>query len=1119
MSATQTVTRAEQEHGAVPKTQTQGASSHPEPGSEQRSFLTEQGRPLHRKGHHSDKPAAEVVVSAPALATRSGAQAHKKKFLRPAPSAPAPEESRVYPELPEGSEESPRVDVATSMHSTLDPIDPQEAIVTQSETDWPKLVPEQPTESAQEGDKAYDLNNDCPTHIVDQEYEKVFTAYERHLATLQRAFTYLTNMQVNFAHRFMDKEEVLEAQLTWERVVEEARIMDELNHRRFILEQRNSSALTRTNPLQEAKAMYEGREHFLHSLTTVEHLAQVKEMIKRHTPGSDEESSKKKQAEWHQDMRAFMAPTPIPSPLLSQVRRRPSKGQAPQPPIPIIQEPSRSPPMRSSPEAEQVFRHSQVHTSTPVTVHRPSQPSTHYSLPIIQEGDSGQVYSTPAAEGHVTLVNQDLQVTQPAEFARVPTPFVRPDHRAATAANGIGHASNFSTTAPFVGPIIPGFTGNSNPFYTPGVHRPRMATRLLADLNDPAINSPRFRPPLVNTQAPAPNMVGGFKPRYIGPQPVPSWGHRMGQREHENRVEVEDAAASELYHTMTGTLGATPAHNPSPRTTVEPVKTTIPATTVVGTTAQQSRELPHWSLNPRFQAYNIAAARARIDAGSGDPGGNPGPGGGGGGGDPTNPSGGGGPGGPPGGGPGRNPGGGGGSPDPSDSHRGSPAPSSIATDVNSERLRLLEEELRKLRQERQDPMVLLSGLANLMSTGNRPRKSKVAPLKLAEFKGDHVQWPEWWDLFYSLIHQDKNFTDTEKVAYIYEHLPDGSDARNTVAGYRKLGSSYEAIVNRLKIKYGQKSRLLAALVQNILYAPAADSADKAQKLLDKFWGDTRSLQSYGVPLTDPCTSIMLITVLQSKMPKKISEQWEVQMTEDAAKKADESQLDQTIPFADACPPVTIQYTVQQFLTFCEERIRAMLKSAELAHSNKVLTTPKTQGTKTTTPTVTTSSGAQVDGSATLSRNQRRKLNRQAAASVTVPAATAQALVTQQAAGASKNATKKASQKAAKEAASGTQQTNASGQPVAKKVSYQHYDSGCFMCGAGHSPEVCPKRSQMHGPEKWDRIRHRFNFGTLCQRCFSTEHKGDVCPKGACGVNGCTRKHHPILHMDKATPSA
>jgi hypothetical protein len=1118
MSATQTVTQAElekdpqntepQDLGAVSKAR----ASH----DQDRSVLTHQGREKQRKGKHSDKPASEVVVSAPALSTRSGAQQHKRQFLR---------QESIYPELPPDSEsEAQRVDIATSMHSTLDPTD-AEPIVTQSEEDWPRLQSKH--ESDKKADKrvnttakAYDLEVECPTAVVDQEYHKVFSAYERHVEALRRAATYMTNMLVNFSHRFLNPDEVREAQAVWDRLIAESKILFDLNNRRYILEQRNSCALTRADPPGQALHDFQERAAFLGSIADPDHLEQIQDMIQRHTPaslGPSEEMDRvnsEKTLTWKQDVLAFRTPTPTPGIVIEESQRR-RLSIIPEGDISMHSNREDSP---LSPPRE-VTQRREIVTSTPLR----SEPTWSNT---VEDQDTTAIYATPLVADS-SLVNMQMLVTQPVDLAR--TTSVPPDPQPATftGSNGVANRVNFTASQGLASPMAhPAFQKGNNPFYTPGVQRPKMATRLLVETNDPHWNPKKSTPPI--------SQPSSFTPRFVGPQVVPNWGRNMGL----NQQRQSSVPGSAAFRTMENPSPFTlPAEQPMTR--AEEVSTAHQATTA---NVAHDWNVYSWVSDPRFRAYNIGQMRQRVAAQEHDDGqqnpqvtqhgqpamqaGNPGgpgdgyPGGPGGPGGPGNgPPGRGFPGGgPPGGGPP-----GGGSSGPSSHHEGDPDSDSqsvstvAAADAvlaANRRLQLLEQEIIRLRQERErDRQAPPSWLQDVMTfnTSHHHKKSKVAPLQLPQFKGDHVQWPEWWDLFHSLIHLDKNFTETEKVAYIYEKLPEGSDARSTVAGFRKMGTSYLPIINRLKVKYGQKSRLLASLIQSILYAPAADSAAAAQKLLDKFWGDTRSLQSYGVPLNDACTSIMLITVLQSKMPKKVSEQWEVQMTEDATRKAEDSKLDVSIPVGDACPPVTITYTVEQFLTFCEERVRAMLKSAELAHSNKVLTTPKQQQSQQKTPDAQAKPG-NASGTATLSRNQQKKLNREKAAAQATP--TAQALVTNQPTGASKNSQKKASQKAAKEAATPASQAPASGQ--GQKPKYQYFDSGCFMCGANHNPEACSLRTTMINTEKWARVRNRFNPGPYCQRCFSPEHKADVCPKGECGINGCTRRHNPILHTEKST---
>ena len=46
------------------------------------------------------------------------------------------------------------------------------------------------------------------------------------------------------------------------------------------------------------------------------------------------------------------------------------------------------------------------------------------------------------------------------------------------------------------------------------------------------------------------------------------------------------------------------------------------------------------------------------------------------------------------------------------------------------------------------------------------------------------------------------------------------------------------------------------------------------------------------------------------------------------------------------------------------------------------------------------------------------------------------------------------------------------------------------------------------PQRWVLVQQA---GPVCYRCFRKGHKAHECPEGPCGINGCTRRHHPSLH--------
>ena len=55
---------------------------------------------------------------------------------------------------------------------------------------------------------------------------------------------------------------------------------------------------------------------------------------------------------------------------------------------------------------------------------------------------------------------------------------------------------------------------------------------------------------------------------------------------------------------------------------------------------------------------------------------------------------------------------------------------------------------------------------------------------------------------------------------------------------------------------------------------------------------------------------------------------------------------------------------------------------------------------------------------------------------------------------------------------------------------------------------CP--SYIRAPDvkaRWELIQHKW----VCFRCLHWGHKANHCPEGACGVDGCDRRHHATLH--------
>jgi hypothetical protein len=1188
MSSTQTITAEEQ----VKTQEVKQVNVTPE--------LTEEGRSEHKRGAWSSKPASQVVVSAPALSTRSGAQAQKVRFLQQedemTKKGKNKEKSQLYPDLgprdldmeQQVRTTQPQPAVTTVSHNPsqdrlpdqdVSMMDVQQQIVL-TEAEWPSMPPSknpdasifstqqrtvdpavdtlltvdvtgataQPSAPAQEEvdprELVYDLSKYCPPEHVQPEEQKVHTMYRRHIQEAQTLKNRLHAMAMDFKDRWMTVEEARETTHIFGRLTQLRQGLVELSAKMMTLDKRKAFMANAKDPFGVARTACEGRNIELNEVFDAHYLNSVAGMVERHIPVENTLASTVKRDNWERkDQEVF------------DLRQ----GEA--------------------------IRRSQVQVNT-------GKPRIITSTPEHQSPDSSITFPGQAMS---PIPEEQRSTSTQAEMPQHDVTFINMDASNVSLQERIDQARNLkyrtldqgrprpnlSTSLPLPrpnlalrprGPAPP-------PPNTPGVmgiRGPRMSVRPQPPVQTVGAGQPPDGSSSSNSDTPEPqNNFGGSHAQDQTSERYDT-ARQVDFTSPEERV-VRGHSPLEQHQTMTQMGPQSPmVQSPSPEMFPENIRPVVTQPGFAGSTHssaqsvdlawdyQQYVSFPARQFSDVQAAQYLAQQRATLqqqeeaarrqeerryyeniinyqppmrgqqvpqrdaDGGGDDPhrGGNQGYPGGQPHGDPAqhggrgypagngfqgfqNFQGFGGAGGPPGGGP---PGGGppGGGPPGGDPYRGGPGGARDQDSAAMRRLRELEDELRLLREQRERdlaaPPPWVQNMLKQNQDHRRPLKHKLAPLHLMEFSGDHTQWPAYWDLFYALIHKEPNLTDVEKLAYLDSTLTDKSDAKKAIAGFRKIGRSYDAIIMRLKTKYGQKSRLLATLIREILYTSPANDAAQAQAMIDKFWGDTRALESYGVPLTDPCTSIMLISVLQSKMPKKVSEQWEVQLLQDATRKAEQSNLDFTIPDEEACAPFSVDYTVGQFLTFCEERVRAILKTNELAagNNNILKTQQQKQQQKQSATTSSTGNAASQQKAKTQSNEKSQQ------AKTATP--TAQALVVNQSTpGTSRNARRKARKKAAIDAAGSSDGAQTGSGQKSQNLNLNFHEAGCFACGNAHNPPSCPIQSKMILKEKWDRLRERIKRTPMCVRCFDPGHKADACPKGVCGVNGCTSRHHPIMH--------
>ena len=94
--------------------------------------------------------------------------------------------------------------------------------------------------------------------------------------------------------------------------------------------------------------------------------------------------------------------------------------------------------------------------------------------------------------------------------------------------------------------------------------------------------------------------------------------------------------------------------------------------------------------------------------------------------------------------------------------------------------------------------------------------SGLPKLKLTEFSGDPLEWPEWSGLFDVVVHQ-KPISDTEKMQYLKTSLTD--QAKAAISGMGFSSQSYYHAWDILCEKYGRSDVIVNAQFKKILTHP------------------------------------------------------------------------------------------------------------------------------------------------------------------------------------------------------------------------------------------------------------------------------------------------------------
>ncbi|KHJ80491.1 hypothetical protein OESDEN_19834, partial [Oesophagostomum dentatum] len=112
------------------------------------------------------------------------------------------------------------------------------------------------------------------------------------------------------------------------------------------------------------------------------------------------------------------------------------------------------------------------------------------------------------------------------------------------------------------------------------------------------------------------------------------------------------------------------------------------------------------------------------------------------------------------------------------------------------------------------------------------RTLKPKQLSLPRLWGDEEEFPEFWAIYETLVHQNKVLSTVEKMLLLRDSLK--GRAEMTIKGIQLIPQNYKWMIDTLKKKYGNKPVNRAKIVQKLVDLPCAkNNAESCTNIFDK----------------------------------------------------------------------------------------------------------------------------------------------------------------------------------------------------------------------------------------------------------------------------------------------
>ena len=171
-------------------------------------------------------------------------------------------------------------------------------------------------------------------------------------------------------------------------------------------------------------------------------------------------------------------------------------------------------------------------------------------------------------------------------------------------------------------------------------------------------------------------------------------------------------------------------------------------------------------------------------------------------------------------------------------------------------------------------------------SSERPHSGmKLPKLELPSFYGDVLRFSSYWDQFRCAVHENSELSSVQKFTYLRSTLK--GTALKTIDGFEVTAANYDHAIKAILHRYGRKRIIVSSLVKSIIKIELKEKLNSAslRDLHDTLLNRIRALEALGFqPEDNTNVQMILIPLLQMKLPQYLAEKWELDI-EDVDEKA------------------------------------------------------------------------------------------------------------------------------------------------------------------------------------------------------------------------------------------